>query len=120
MRVFAVVNLIKQLRTPKQCCVQIYWTRFECLQKKNNKLIKHRELRPFKKLSNCCMRKPFSQGETSFHIFKTDKARFYHSDFIFGFTVFEEQELNKTTGHHASERESSSLTCGKKIHLWLI
>lgn len=28
VRVFAVVNLIKQLRTPKQCCVQIYWTRF--------------------------------------------------------------------------------------------
>lgn len=79
-------------------------------KKNNNKSINHRELRPFKKLSNCCMRKPFSQGE----IFKTDKARFYHSDFIFGFTVFEEQELNKTTGHHASERESSSLTCGKK------
>lgn len=93
---------------------------FKCLPKNNNKSINHRELRPFKKLSNCCMRKPFSQGETSFHIFKTDKARFYHSDFIVGFTVFEEQELNKTTGHHASERESSSLTCGKKIHLWLI
>lgn len=85
-------------------------------KKKNNKSINHRELRPFKKLSNCCMRKPFSQGETSFHIhvLKTDKARFYHSDFIVGFTVFEEQELNKTTGHHATERESSSLTCGKK------
>lgn len=82
---------------------------FKCLpKKKNDKSINHRELRPFKKLSNCCMRKPFSQGEISFHIFKTDKARFYHSDFIFGFTVFEEQELNKTTGHHASERESSS------------
>lgn len=87
---------------------------FKCLPKNNNKSINHRELRPFKKLSNCSMRKPFSQGETSFHIFKTDKARFYHSDFIVGFTVFEEQELNKATGHHASERESSSLTCGKK------
>lgn len=52
------------------------------------------------------MRKPFSQGETSFHIFKTDKARFYHSDFIVGFTVFEEQELNKTTGHHMRQKEN--------------
>lgn len=51
------------------------------------------------------MRKPFSQGETSFRIFKTDKARFHHSDYLFGFTVFEQQELNKTTRHRLSERE---------------
>lgn len=88
------------------------------MQKKN---LNQRELPSFELLSNCCMRKPFSQGETFFHIFKTDKARFHHSDYLFEFTVFEQQELNKTTRHRLSEREKvAPINLQKMIHLGLI